>query len=413
MLYSELFGKTKRAEPKDEISKNAKLLVRAGFIDKLMAGSYTLLPLGLRVIKKIEDIIRVELNKIGAQEVLMPLLHPRSLWNETGRWETAKEIMYQLKKNEKEYGLSFTHEEIVLDLIRKHIFSYKDFPIKIYHFSTKFRNELRVKSGILREREFIMKDLYSAHLNEKDLEDYYWKVAESYQKIFKELDLNSKIVEAGGGVFTDNITHEFQVLCNRGEDTIFYCDKCDFAQNKEISKIKEGDNCPKCRDSIKTSNGIEVGNIFKFGTSYSKKMNVSIIDKDGKKQLVYLASYGIGVKRTMGTIVELNNDEKGIIWPRTVSPFDIHLIQINSSVSKIKKEADSIYETLNKMKFDVLYDNREDIQGGEKLKDCDLIGIPIRLVVSDKTNGKIEMKARNKNETTLLSKDELLNKLLK
>jgi prolyl-tRNA synthetase len=411
MLYSELFGKTIKLDPKDEISKNAKLLIKAGFIDKLMAGSYTLLPLGLKVIKKIEEIIRSEMNKINAQEVLMPLLHPKNIWNETGRWESAKDIMYQLKKNEKEYALSFTHEEVVLDLIRKHVFSYKDFPVKIYHFSTKFRNELRVKSGILRGREFVMKDLYSAHLNEEDLEDYYWKVAKSYQKIFKELDLNSKIVEAGGGVFTDNITHEFQVLCDRGEDTIFYCDKCDFAQNKEISKIKGNDSCPKCKGLIKTSNATEVGNIFKFGASYSKKMNVSVLDKDGKKQFIHLASYGIGLTRLIGTIVETHNDEKGIVWPKNTSPFDIHLIDVPSENSKISELTYDIYNELIRNNVDVLYDDRTQIGIGEKFKDCDLIGIPVRLVISDKTDGKIEYKERNKNETILLSKDELFKKL--
>src|SRR3990167_1033240 len=305
MLYSEIFGKTTKSATKDEMAVNARLLLQAGFIDKLMTGSYTLLPLGKKVEAKIQRIIAEEMNAIDAQEVLMPLLHPKSIWNETGRWETAKEVMYRFKKNDKEFALSFTHEEIVLDLVRKHAFSYKDFPIKIYHFSTKFRDEPRAKSGVLRGREFLMKDLYSVHTSEKELDEYYWRVAEAYKKTFKRLGLETKVVEAAGGVFTDNVTHEFQVLCETGEDTIFYCEKCDFAQNKDISKVKAGNKCPQCGARIKESRAIEVGNIFKFGTSYSEKMNDNFVNEKGQKKFTYLGSYGIGVTRLIGTLVEM------------------------------------------------------------------------------------------------------------
>lgn len=404
MLYSQLFGKTTKSIPKDEVALNAKLLIQAGYIDKLMSGSYTLLPLGRLVELKLEQIVRDGMNLLGCEEVLMPLMHPKSIWNETGRWDSAKEVMYQFEKDGKEYAMSFTHEEVVLDLIRKHTQSYRDFPIKIYHFSTKFRNEPRAKSGILRGREFIMKDMYSAHLSQKELDDFYWKVSESYLNIFKKIGLDAKIVESGGGVFTDMTTHEFQVLADAGEDTIYFCEKCDFAQNKEIAKVKAGDKCSKCSGKIKESSGIEVGNIFRFGTSYSEKMNVGVIDNEGKKQFVHLGSYGIGMTRLIGTLAEVYNDEKGLKWPVEVAPFKAHLVGLDLEQSK------DIYKKLKDSNIDVLFDDR-DVSAGIKLADCDLIGIPFRLVVSQKSGDKIELKQRSSEKTELLSIEEVINKL--
>jgi len=239
MRQSKLFPKTRKEAPKDAESINHKLLVRGGFIDQLMAGSWTLLPLGWRVVTKINQIIREEMNAIGGQEMLMPLLHPKELWNETGRWDKAKEVMYQFQdKRGKEYALSFTHEEIFLDLMRKNIKSYQDLPIALYHFSTKFRNEPRARSGILRGREFMMKDLYSIHADEEDFWKYYEEVKNAYVKIFRRMGFDPKVVEAAGGVFTNNNTHELQVITEGGEDIIYYCDKCDWAENKEIFKGK-------------------------------------------------------------------------------------------------------------------------------------------------------------------------------
>ena len=412
MKYSQLFGKTQRQTPKDETSVNAKLLIRAGFIDKLMAGSYSLLPLGFRVVGKIEQIIREEMDKVGAQEILMPLLHPKAIWNETGRWETAKEVMFQFKKDKKEFALSFTHEEILLDLVRKHVQTYHEFPLKLYHFSTKFRNELRAKSGILRAREFLMKDLYSVHTAEKDLDKYYWEVADSYLKVFKRVGLEAKIVEAAGGVFTQGHTHEFQVLSEAGEDTIYWCDSCDFAQNKEIAQGKSGEVCPKCKKGkIAESKSIEVGNIFRFGTVYSEKMNVTYTDRDGKKKPAYLGSYGIGVTRLMGTLVEVSNDEKGIIWPEQVTPYQVHLLVI-SDKSQVISQAQEIYQKLQKAGIEVLFDDRKDVSAGEKFADCDLIGIPVRLVVSDKTGkGKVEWKERDKGKVEILTIDEVIKRV--
>lgn len=424
MRYLKLFGKSLKGEIKDAFSINARLLTRAGFIDQLMSGSYTLLPLGLRVVKKIEQIIREEMNNTGAQELLMPLLHPKDIWNETGRWESAKEVMYQFKKEEKEYALSFTHEEIVLDVVRKHAFSYKDYPIKIYHFSTKFRDEPRARSGVLRGREFLMKDLYSLHTTQEDLDKYYWEVAEAYIRVFKRVGLDAKIVEAAGGVFTESHTHEFQVLNDAGEDTIYVCDKCDFAQNKEVATVKEGDKCPKCQSEVKEVKSIEVGNIFRFGDVYSRKMNVMFTDEEGTKQYPYFGSYGIGLTRLMGTLVENFHDDKGIVWPKEVAPYRAHLIQIQSSIrqlaDKVQSSAEKVYEELKKAGVEVLFDDREGISAGEKFSDADLIGIPVRLVVSDRTlrqdsgqaGDKIEWKERHKKETELLSLGEVVKRLL-
>ncbi len=403
MRYSKLFGKTIKEAPKDEASVNAKYLLRGGFIDKLMAGSYSLLPLGYRVKEKIEQIIREEINATGAQELLMPLLHPKTIWNETGRWDSAKEVMYQFAKDEKDYALSFTHEEIVIDLVRKHVSSYKDFPIKIYHFSTKFRSELRARSGILRGREFLMKDLYSLHLSQEDLDKYYWEVSDAYLKVFKRIGFDVKIVEADGGVFTKNKTHEYQVICDSGEDTIFYCDKCSFAQNKEVSTVKEKDKCPRCEGLIRSGKAIEAGNIFRFGTYYSEKMNATFTDQNGKQQFPYFGSYGIGVTRLIGIVVELFHDDKGIVWPKAIAPFQAHLVGLNN-------KADEVYQKLLDLGIEILYDDREN-SAGEKFADADLIGIPVRLVVSDKSGDKIEWKERNSNEPVLIDFEEVVKRL--
>jgi len=395
MLQSHLFPSTKKEAPKDAESINHKLLVRAGFMDQLMAGSWTLLPLGWRVITKINQIIREEMNAIGGQEMLMPLLHPKSIWNETGRWDKADEIMYKLKdSHDKEFVLSFTHEEIVMDLLRKNISSYKDLPVAVYHFSTKFRNELRAKSGILRGREFMMKDLYSAHVSEEDLMNYYEKVKEAYIKIFTRLGFNFKVTKASGGVFTDKFTHEFQVLAESGEDTIYWKGD-DEAVNEEIL---EGD-----KKDYKSAKAIEVGNIFPLGTWYAEKMGMNFIDKDGARKPVWFGSYGIGPTRVMGTWVEVSHDEKGIIWSKEISPFDVHIIGLNG-------KGEDIYEKLKGKGVDCLFDDR-DVPAGEKFADCDLIGIPVRLVVSDKTGDKIEYKERTSDSSKLLDLKDVVDLL--
>lgn len=409
MRYSQLFAKSTKGPQKGDLSINAKFLTKGGFVDQLMSGSYTLLPLGLRVVKKIEQIIREEINATGAQEILMPLLHPKEIWNETGRWEKAKEVMYQFEKNDKEYALSFTHEEIFLDLVRKHAFSYKDYPIKLYHFSTKFRSELRAKSGVLRGREFLMKDLYSLHTSKEDFDKYYEEIKKVYLKIFKRLNLNAIVTEAGGGVFTDRITHEFQVLSKTGEDEIIYCEGGDFSQNVEIAKVKEGKQCDLGHGPLKKAKTIEVGNIFPYDQDYSKKMGVKFRDEKGREIYPYFGSYGIGLTRAMGAIVEVHHDDKGIIWPKSVAPFEAHLVHVEDPGTE--SAAQKVYETLKKAGVDVLWDDREDVSAGQKFADCDLLGIPIRLVVSKKTGSKIEWKERDSDKTELLTLDQVLKKL--
>ncbi len=406
MRQSELFPKTLKEAPKGAESVNHKLLVRAGFVDQMMAGSWTLMPMGKKVVNKINKIISEELNKIGAQEILMPLMHPKNIWNETGRWDKADEIMYKLTDARKrDFALSFTHEEIFLDLARKHVFSYQDLPLALYHFSTKFRNELRAKSGVLRGREFMMKDLYSIHASQDDLDEYYWKVAEAYKNIFACIGFDMHVVEAGGGVFTEGITHEMQVFADSGEDFVYYCDKCDWAQNKEIFKLKEGGVCPKCKEGIiGSSKSIEVGNIFRFGTSYSEKMNFTYTDENGYKKYPYLGSYGIGTTRTMGAWVEVSHDERGIIWSPEISPFAVHLIDLPGG------RGQAIYDSLIELGVEVLWDDRQ-TGAGEKFADADLIGIPVRLVSSEKTGEKYEWKMRNSDGTEYLDLEQVLNKL--
>ncbi len=400
MLQSKLFPKTRKEAPKEAESVNHKLLVRAGFMDQLMAGSWTLLPLGWRVVTKINNIIREEINAIGGQEMLMPLLHPKDIWNETGRWDKAQDIMYKIKdQHDREYALSFTHEEIVMDLLRKNISSYKDLPLSLYHFSTKFRNELRAKNGILRGREFMMKDLYSAHVSEEDLMDYYERVKLAYSKIFSRLAFNFKITKASGGVFTDKHTHEFQVLCEAGEDTIYWKEGDEEAINEEIL---EGN-----KDEYKSAKSIEVGNIFPLGTWYAEKMGMMFTDQDGSKKPVWFGSYGIGVSRIVGTLVEVSHDDKGIIWYPQVAPFDVHLISL-----KQDNKANEIYDKLQEAGIDVLFDDRE-VSAGEKFGDSDLIGIPVRLVVSEKTGDKIEWKNRTSEKVELLTLEEAISKCLK
>lgn len=401
MRYFQLFPKTKREAPKGAEAVNHKLLVRAGFIDQLAAGSWTLLPMGFRVVSKITQIVREEMNAMGCQEMLMPLLHPKEVWNQTGRWESAKEIMYQLKDTrEREWALSFTHEEIVMDLMKKHVSSYKDLPLAVYHFSTKFRNEPRATGGILRGREFLMKDAYSMHLTEEELMEWYEKFKQAYLKIFKRLGLDVYVTEASGGVFTDKRTHEFQILAESGEDTIYIKKGTHEGYNKEIFDGKTED--------YEEYKSIEVGNIFPLGTMYSEKMDAMVTDKEGKRRPIWFGSYGIGTTRVMGAAVEVSHDDKGIIWPKEIAPYQVHLVDLRAG----ERESRRVYEELIKAGIDVLWDETER-GAGEKFADADLIGIPVRLVVSEKTGDKIEWKSRRagEQEKELISVEEVVKRL--
>ncbi len=418
MRQSQLFGKTLHEPPKDEVAANAILLERGGFVYKTMAGIYDYLPLGLRVLEKIRVIIREEMNAIGGQEVLMTTLQPKERWEKTGRWKVlGEEIMYQFKdRSGRELGIASTHEEALAEIALRSISSYKDLPLYVYQIQNKFRDELRAKSGLLRTREFLMKDLYSFHADEEDLQSFYSKTIDlAYKKIFKRCGLSVMVAEASGGAFTKEFTHEYQVFSDAGEDFIFYCIKCGFSQNREISLLKEGDKCPKCKGVIQSAKSIEVGNIFKLGTKYSGPLGLYYSDKSGIKKPVVMGSYGIGLGRAMGAIVETHRDERGIVWPESVAPFKVHLIKIKNQKSKIKndnvsKTAGGLYKDLVAKKVEVLYDDREDKTPGEKFADADLIGIPWRVVVSEKTLDKnaVEIKKRDSDKIELVVKKRLL-----
>jgi len=409
MKRSALLTKTLKETPADSDSINATYLTRAGFVKKNMAGVYALLPLGMKVYQKIENIIPEEMNKIEGQESFMNVMQSKDLWDETGRWNEMKDIMYQFKDvRGKDVGLGPTHEEQVTDIIRSNINSYKDLPVAVYQIQTKFRNEARAKSGLLRGREFVMKDLYSFHANEEDFNKYYKRAKVAYQKVFERCGFkNVKIVEADGGVFS-KYSHEFQVLVKSGEDTIFHCDSCEFAQNKEIAEVKENDKCPKCDGKIVKSNAIEVGNIFPLKNKFSKEMNANFKNEEGEEKSIIMGCYGIGLTRVLASIVETSNDERGIIWPETVAPYKVNLISIDKN-----QEAEKIYQDLTKKGVEVLYDDRKDVSAGEKFADVDLIGCPYKVIVSERSinSGGAEIARRDNKESKVVPFDEIENNL--
>ncbi len=417
MRQSAYYLKVAKNFPKDEQSVNAKLLIRAGFIDKLMAGVFSLLPIGLRVRNKVESIIREEMNSLGAHELLMPALHPKSIWEITNRWETMKSVMYQFRDSKgREFGLGATHEEVIVDILKKTgSFSYQDLPIALYQIQVKFRNEERPKSGLLRGREFTMKDLYSFHADEKSLIEFYEKAKVAYLKVFERTGLKAWITEASGGDFTKDYSHEFQVEAKIGEDEIFVCQLCSFARNKEIADFKNGQKCPQCQaGALEKVTSVEVGNIFKLGTKYSSPNKLYFKDKNGVSRPVVMGCYGIGVERLIGTVVEVSHDDRGIVWPDSIAPFSVHLLQIGKPDKDLKKIADRAYNKLVKSGIEVLYDDRVDYQPGEKLAEADLVGLPWRAVVSAKNivQDKIEIKRRSEAEPQLVKVEDFI-KLLK
>lgn len=409
MRQSELFSKTSRSVSAEEISINAKLLTQGGFIDKQMSGVYSFLPLGFKVFKKIEQIIREEINAVGGQEMIMTSLQPKELWESTSRWQTPEDIMYKMHSADAEpvIGLAWTHEEAITNIARRFINSYRDLPKAIYQFQTKFRNEPRAKSGIIRMREFVMKDLYSFHQSEADLDQYYESVKQAYLKIFKRTGLNALVVEASGGAFTKKFSHEFQVLTTAGEDSVIYCKNCEYAQNYEVAKSKAGTACATCAKELAQGTSVEVGNIFKLGTKFSEALGLNYTDADGLQKPVIMASYGIGPGRVMGTIVEVHNDEAGIIWPSEVAPFRVHLLLIGHDAEQ-KNNAEELYKLLLTHNVEVLYDDRDE-SAGIKFKDSDLIGIPWRVVVSSKNGTNFELKSRHSKDVKLVNVERLLN----
>lgn len=408
MRQSQLFTKTSKEISKEETSFNAQALIRAGFIDKLGAGIYTFLPLGLRVLSKITNIIKEEMNSLGGQEVLMPALTPKSVWETTDRWDNFDALFKLVGSDSREYALGATHEEVSTPLAQKFCNSYKNLPFSIYQIQTKFRNEKRAKAGLMRGREFLMKDLYSFHTSQEDLDNYYQKAQKVYSDIYSKLGLGdvTYITYASGGAFS-KYSHEFQTLSDAGEDLIYICDKCKIAINKEI--IEEQDVCPECSSKeLREAKAIEVGNIFKLGTRFSKAFNFNYLDKDGLSKEVVMGAYGIGISRLMATIVEVYNDDKGIIWPLNVAPFAVHLISFNQN-----EEAEKIYKELNNVGFEVLFDDRDSLSLGQKLNDADLIGCPYRLIVSQKNieSEQVEFKKRSESDIEMIKREDLINHL--
>ncbi|PIZ76445.1 hypothetical protein COY05_01145 [Candidatus Peregrinibacteria bacterium CG_4_10_14_0_2_um_filter_38_24] len=431
MKYSKLFGKTRHTPPCDADSVNAKLLTQAGFIEKLAAGIYNFLPLGQRVLTKVCNIIREEMNAVEGQEILMPALHPVDIWDTTGRRKSMDEILYKTRASgDKEFVFGPSHEEVVTPLASKYIQSYKDLPLYVYQIQTKFRDEPRAKSGLLRGREFGMKDLYSFHTDEADLDRYYEIMKGAYLNIFNRCGLTAYVIEASGGAFSDKFSHEFSIETPAGEDTIILCKKCEIAQNIEVAKdhkdgfiygktledLKKGIPCPKCKEALSEIKAVEAGNIFKLGTKFSEAFGLNFANNEGKLNHVVMGCYGIGTTRLVGTIVEAKHDEKGIIWPKSVAPYLVHLISLGND-EDVLKEAEDLYKTLLKEGIEVLFDDR-DAGAGVKLKDSDLIGLPLRIVISKRTLESkgveakgVEWKERTNSESEIVAIADLAKKI--
>ncbi len=409
MRQSKLFTKILKEEPKDEKSINARLLIKAGFVYKEMSGVYSFLPLGLRVIEKLKGVIREELNRIGGQEIIMTALQRKDSWEKTGRWsdDIVDDWFKTELKDKTELGLAFTHEEAITSLMKSFILSYKDLPIYPYQFQIKFRNELRAKSGLMRGREFLMKDLYSFSSSKKEHDIFYEKMKDAYTNIFKRIGIGERtyLTISSGGSFS-KYSFEFQTISNSGEDTILYDEEKKIAINKDdySENIFKDFNLKKEDFHFKEAKSIEVGDIYSLGYKYSKALGLTYKDKEGKEKHPYMGSYGIGIPRLMGSVVEIYNDKKGIVWPEEISPFKFHLIEIGKS-SKVKEFSERIY---NKLQGEVLYDDR-DKSPGVKFTEADIIGISNRIVISEKSlqRGEIELKKRKTGQVEIIKEEEI------
>lgn len=414
MRLSQIFTKTSKNVPAGEASHNAQLLIKAGYIHKEMAGVYAYLPLGLKVLENIKQIVREEMNAVNGQELIMTNLQSRELWEKTGRWDDETvDIWFKTKlKDKQEIGLAWSHEEPIVQMMKQHISSYKDLPISVYQFQTKLRNELRAKSGIMRGREFLMKDMYSLSTDATQHDKYYDQVIEAYKKVYDRLGIgkDTYVTFASGGAFT-KFSHEFQTLCDVGEDVIYLHRGKNIAINEEVLDDESLQKLGVKRDELEEVKSSEVGNIFNFGTDKSEKLSLVFTDESGKQQFVHLGSYGIGISRVMGVIAEKFSDNKGLVWPEAVAPAKVYLARLGDD-AEVVKQADELYEKLTKAGVKALYDDR-DLRPGEKFADADLLGIPYRMVVSQKTQaaGKYELKNRQSEEVKQLNLDEVLKAL--
>ena len=411
MRQTALFTKTRREAPKDEEAKNAQLLIRAGFVHKEMAGVYAYLPLGLRTLNNIVRVIREEMNAIGSQEIVMTALQDKTLWSKTDRWDDDKvDNWFKTEfKSGGETGLAITHEEPITRMMTDHISSYRDLPIAAYQFQNKFRNEMRAKSGVMRGKEFMMKDLYSFSKDEEQHKAFYAKAREAYIKVFNRLGIGEStyVTFASGGIFSP-FSEEFQTVSDAGEDIIYVHEGKKIAVNKEVYDDENLKTLGLSKADLVQKKAIEVGNIFNLGTRFSEPLGLSYTDEEGKRKPVVMGSYGIGPTRLLGTLVEVLSDEKGMVWPEAVAPFMVHLVSMTQD-AEVTAYADALYDDLQRAGVDVLYDDR-DVRAGEKLADSDLIGIPARVLIGKKTleTGQIESTYRKTGQTNLVSRDDLI-----
>ncbi len=411
MRQSQLFTKTRKHAPSDEVSRNAQLLIRAGFVHKEMAGVYSFLPLGRRVLENINAIIRQEMTAIGGQEVSLSALQDKSLWEMTGRWDSEDvDVWFKTKlQNDMELGLGFTHEEPITRLMREHISSYRDLPRHVFQIQTKFRNEVRAKSGIMRTREFPMKDLYSFHRDQEDLDTFYETASAAYERIFDRAGIGAATYKtfAGGGSFS-KYSHEYQTICDAGEDTIYVSEERHIAVNEEVYNDEVLADLKLKKDSLAEVKAIEVGNIFKLGNKFSSAIGLTYKDEQGEERPVIMGCYGIGPSRLLGTVAEKTADERGLVWPREVAPFAVHIVRLGEE-EQVVSHADTLYSALTQAGFSTLYDDRP-LRPGEKFADSDLIGIPTRVVVSPKTveSGKLEVADRATGEVRMMDQETLL-----
>lgn len=407
MYYSKLFGKTNKMKPADADSANARLLLQGGFVSQMAAGIYTYLPLGLRVLEKIKTIVREEMDAIDGQEISIPMLSPKQPWVDTGRWDSI-DVLFKLEgAGKKEYALQCTAEDLITPLVKEQTTSYKDFPITLYQIQDKFRNEPRAKSGLLRGREFSMKDLYSFHLDQEGFSEYYERSKEAYLKVYQRCGLDAMIVKASGGDFTERFSHEFQVAAEAGEDSVYINKETKEALNKEVVDEADWENT----DKYDIINAIEVGNIFPLETKFSSAIDLKVQGPDGEMKEVIMGSYGIGPSRVMGSIVEVHHDESGIIWPETVAPFQVHIVPVNWEDDTQREVAEKLYNDLQAKGVEVLLDDRSK-RPGEKFADADLLGMPYRVTVGRKAaEGMVELRPRKTGEIEEVSIDDAIAKL--
>lgn len=409
---SQLFTKTLKQAPADEVSKNAQLLIRAGYVYKEMAGAYAYLPLGIQVLENIKQVVRQEMNAIHSNELIMTSLQRKDIWEKTGRWDDdTVDIWFKTAlKDGTEVGLGWSHEEPIVEMMKQYIRSYKDLPASLYQFQTKMRNELRAKSGVMRGREFIMKDMYSFHASKEDLEAYYNQAIEAYQRVYERLGIgdDTYVTFASGGAFTQ-FSHEFQTICEAGEDIIYLHREKNIAINEEVVDEAVAE-LGVSKDELEAVKAAEVGNIFNFGTQKTDEMGLYYTDADSQQQSLHIGSYGIGVTRLMGVIVEKMSDDKGLVWPENIAPYRVHLVSIGETGAR---EADKIYAELTEHGIEVLYDDRDE-RAGAKFADAELLGMPVRVTVSDRgvEAGNFEYTERLSGETTSLTRDELFAKLI-